>query len=302
MDHFFETPASQHYNKQVPALVTEARGLFERALELHPDHFDTLLSLSLTYVFGGHDTTPGLEAIARARSIRPLNSYMLQIQASLMTRNGHLPEACAIIEQEIRPKDMERAIAATRLVGHAAMIVAMERLAADDSQGAAEILAAGVQHLQDPELTRSMREMLDVIASGGRVVIEGDGTSQGTEGAAPDPLEPAATEYNDAIELINAGRHDEALAILDKVVAGCVDDKMCAMARSHADNLRGVISHNRYVSKLNSAVDMANSGDRKGAVEILRELEASTEDPEQLRQVQEFLRSLGARVSKKKKN
>ena len=54
------------------------------------------------------------------------------------------------------------------------------------------------------------------------------------------------------------------------------------------------------MSRLNSAVDLANSGDRKGAVELLRELEATTEDPEQLQRVQEFLRSLGARVSKKK--
>lgn len=297
MERFLETPESERYNKQTPALVAEARGLFERGLVLQPAHVKTLLSLSRTYVFGGPDTTPGVQAIARARSICPLDPYMLQIQASLLARDGHVGKACEIIEREIRPKDDKLATHTTRLVGSAVTIVAMERLEADDRAGAAEILAAAVEHLPDARIVEQLRQLHEVVVSGGSLYVD-EGNEQ--ESAEPSPAKQAIAEYNEGIRLANARRYEEALAKFENLAEECVDEELCAKARSDADDLRAMIARNRYVEKYNSAVDQSNEGDLKGAVDTLRQLEATTDDPEKLKDVQDFLRRLGARVSKKK--
>ena len=115
------------------------------------------------------------------------------------------------------------------------------------------------------------------------------------------PLHLALTEYNEATRLANTGRQEDALAKFTKIAEDCVDEELCAKARNNAADLRRVIANNEFIKKYNHAVAQINRNERKGAVETLRELELTTEDPEKLKDVQLLLRRLGARVAKKKK-
>jgi len=240
MQRFFDTPESERYNKDTPELVQEARGLFELGLVRQPGHFETLLALSRTYLFGGQDAADGLRAIDHARSIRPLDPHMLQAQASLLARNGDVREACRVIEREIRPKDDVGADKTTRFVANSVMAVARERIESGDREGAKQVLASAAQYLPDASLADQMRELHEFIAAGGRLVFDED-EDQGREES---PLSRALAEYNGAIELANSGRHEEAMVKFEKVAEDCIDEELCAKARKHAADLRHVIETN----------------------------------------------------------
>jgi len=291
-ERFVATPEAQRYSDVVPPAIEEIRQLLDQGLGYAPDDFHALTALARTFLFDPGDAAPGVAALERARRQRPLDLDLLQIHASLLGRAGRAEQAWAVIQREMMPKDPERARETGAFVVNGLTMHALQRVEAGDRDGAVDLLDEALAAIADPRLANDLREMRDVLASGGHIVFSDD-----TEQAS---AARTIETYNRAVELASAGKGEEALQILDRLVEDCEEEQICELARQTGSQLRELVERNRLIGRLNEAVAAANGGDRRRAVEILRSLEAEVDDPQMLERVQELLRSLGARVARKK--
>ena len=99
--------------------------------------------------------------------------------------------------------------------------------------------------------------------------------------------------YNEAVDLTQAGKYDEALTLLATVLKDCTAGSVCEAARDLDSRLRQSVRRKDWVSRFNSAVDLAKDGQRKEAIVLLRALEQEADEPDEVTRVQDFLRKLG---------
>jgi hypothetical protein len=289
LDRYFDSSAAREMPAATPATVAEARLLLEGALQRQPGHFETLVALGRSFLAARENPERGLQAVELARKMRPLDAYMLQIQAALLARNGEIARACEVIRREIRPKDAERAENAGLLVASGAMIAARTRLEADDRAGAKAILGLALEHLEASVPRSSLVQFHELVSGDGRIILtEGDNSEE----------DPSMTAFNEAMSLANGGDQAQALLQLKQIVEACEDEQVCSAAGEVIAQLEPAVAHNEFVRQFNIAISQANENDRKGAIESLRQLESTTEDPEKLAKIEEFLNELGARKKK----
>jgi tetratricopeptide (TPR) repeat protein len=287
-DRFVDSPRAHGYRADPPPEIVEVRNLALAALRLVPDDFHALTTLARTHLFDGGDPVPGIAALDRARAQRPLDLELLQIRAALLGHAGDVEGAWAVVEQEMMPRDPDLALETVDYVVNGLTFHAVKRSEAGDREGAVALLDEATAILGPPWAGELVR-MREALASGGAVVF----SETADEAAA---TAEAADDYNAAVQLASAGRHEEALERMERLVESCGTEQICALARSSATELRELVEHNRFVARFNSAVDKANAGDHRGAAKILRELEQELDDPQQVEQVRELLRALEAAI------
>jgi tetratricopeptide (TPR) repeat protein len=234
----------------------------------------------------GGQTEAGVQALERARALRPLDLEILQLGACLLARGGKPDEGWSVIERGLDPRNPELAREAGECVAQGTVLAAHERLAAGDREGAKEVLERALRSIDDLGLSARLEPIYGVVAQGGNIVFE-------------TPAEDApARRYSDILELANAGKYEQALEQLEEFVKECTGADLCRTALETAGELRQVVERNKQVGRFNEAIDLANQGKRKRAIEILVALEPEVKDPELLQGIRETLRALGHRPKK----
>lgn len=291
IDRFAQKPGAKRSTPEAQALIHEARALLERGVDLHGDEYYALVALARTYLYEGEDLEEGVAAMDLARTLRPLDPAPIQIQALLLSYAGQVEEAWTVLVQDLEPRDPDLAREAVGPMIDGVEFAARKRLAADDRAGAEAILEKAVATIPDSESTTRLEEMYEIVTAGNEVVFNEPSEVERLESQAVD-------DYNRAANLGNSGNYVEAIRVYERLAEECVHEEICKAARQNAIELREALEHNRNADAFNEALSLANGGDRKGAVTVLRGLEERVEDPELLARVRELLRSLGARVSK----
>ncbi|MCP3981160.1 MAG: hypothetical protein GY716_17820 [bacterium] len=80
-------------------------------------------------------------------------------------------------------------------------------------------------------------------------------------------------QVNEALALYADEKLDEALALLDGVLANCVKPEACEAWARDAEKIRETRRKKEIRRRFNEAAELANAGDREAAIEILRGLE-----------------------------
>jgi tetratricopeptide (TPR) repeat protein len=291
LDRHVQTAAAQPATAGVPPPVLEVRSILERGLVAHPGDFHALVALARTYLFDAGDPRPGIEALAQARSQRPLDAYSHLTSVCLLALDGRPKEAWSVLERQLAPRDPDLASQAGGCLVDGISMAARRRLEAQDRAGAQQILDAAMREIHDSRLTADLAGFQRALAAGQQIRFADSAGAMTSAATAVDPVEAYVTEYNEAARLAEAGQLDEALARFERLAESCVDEEVCEAAVKSASS----IQHNRWVERYNAAVTLLNEGDRKRSVERLQALEQEVEDPELLAAIQELLRSVGAR-------
>lgn len=273
-----------------PEAVLEARKQFRRSLELDPDQLEALAGLGRSFLVGNGDLSEGLQALAKANSLRPDRVDILHDMACMLAKSGRSNAAWSVIKTQLTPKVEDASIlqSAERWVVATEFAAAYERVKAGDPSGAAEILEQTLSRATDPELQRSLEEALQRLDG-----AMGDGSTAPiiTEEMRDDPF---IQKFERAMDLANSGQIDEALQVLSEMLDTCGAEEICESIRQAADSLRQVAERERLIGRYNEAIELINDGRRKAAVEILRELEKAS-DEEVRQRARQILDELGIR-------
>jgi len=262
-----------------PAAMLEARRLLEQGLKLEPQNFPALLTVARTYLFEG-DTDAGVEAVERAKKLRPLDLQILELQACLLARGGRAADAWAVVEHEITPKDSTVGRRAGECVVDGTLTAARDHLSAKNPDAAQEVLGRAMDSIRDPELRSKIEPVFRAVALGGDVVFV-------------DGAESGIGEFNEVMKVVKAGSPEQALEKLDAYVESCSDEQLCRLASDSAEQIRELIVKNRRRAQYNEAVRHANTGEREKALVLLRELEEEAEAPGLRRSIKGLMRELG---------
>jgi tetratricopeptide (TPR) repeat protein len=235
------------------------------------------------------DTRPGSEAIDAARKRRPVDADAIMVDACLRARGGRPDSASQLVARELTRRDPDVARLASACVITGTMAAARDRIQADDVEGAKTIAALAIAAIDDPAARSQFERIQSALASGTKIVFHDEEAASPQQTAA----DAALSAYNEAVDLGNAGRSDEALARLDAIAAACSDPDICERAKQAASRLRPVVTRNRWVKRYNDAVTLSSSGKYKDAIAVFRELEKEIDDPELLAGVRKMLHRLG---------
>ena len=294
MRQFFNTPEAMQYSAETPALVGQARTLLGRGIELAPANFDGLIQFAQTFLYGAEPTAPGVAALDQAAAARPLSTRVSQLRAMLLARGGEAARAWTIVERDIQRRDPEKARETRGWVADMTTMAVMERMERDDREGAQTILKAATETFDETARVETFRQMLDVVARGGKLVMSGPSEELQT-------AREAFTRYNQAVEMASAGQYDEALALFDALIEACAEPEVCRLSKQTGAQIRGIVERNRVVTAMNQAVEVANKGNRRKAGEILLTLEPTVQDAALKAEVQELMSKLGVKTPGKKK-
>ena len=259
-----------------PAAVRDARRLLRTALEKDSDNVPALAALGKSYLIGGDDP-----ASARAVSLRPFRTDILQDLACLLVKAGRVDEAKTLITTRLRPNaaEPESVFYAEQWVVLAAIARAHELMANDDREGALAVLDDTTEFVADASLQQKLAQV--------RATIE---TPRAARGLSED-----MRRLNEVYGLADDGRFDEALAILDGLLESCTSADLCDHWKRTAMTLRERAEQALFVDRYNHAIQLANSGDSGQAIEVLHELERSVADAERLAKIRETLKLLETR-------
>jgi tetratricopeptide (TPR) repeat protein len=269
---------------EVPEIL-EARSLLEAGLERDGRNFVALLDLARTYLLSGQ-TEAGVQALEKARVLRPLDLEVLHLGACLLARGGKPDEAWSVIARSLDPRNPDVAREAGDCVVEGTVIVAHERLSAGDREGAQEVLDRAMKSIDDLRLVGQLEPLQRTVSQGGTIVFEERQEN------------PAAKRYDAILDLAQSGEYEEALRQLEAFVKDCTGADLCRAALENAKKLRVLVETNKQVARFNEAVDLANRGKRKPAIELLVELEQEVTDPKLLQSIRDTLRGLGHRPRK----
>lgn len=289
-----ESMAKQGAPAKDPRLA-EVRELSTKALARDPDCFPALVDLARTYV-AESDTERGVVALEAARKMRPMEPDLVQLEACLLARGGKPDAAWRLAESSRATKDEARDRETRSCIVGGTLASMRDRLLANDVPGAKQILTAVVETIHDPEIVSQLSPYQQALAAG-KLAVGGEQEEESTASAEPDRARSEAirTSYNEAVDLANAHRTEEALAKLDLTLQDCKDESACAKVKSLADDLRKVVRHNGWVTRYNEGVDLYNNGKRKQALATFQALESEVDDPQLREAVQKMLASLGVK-------
>jgi serine/threonine protein kinase/tetratricopeptide (TPR) repeat protein len=90
------------YHDHTEGRLAAAKRMADSALALVPGLPEARLALGLYYYWGFFDYRRALEQLELARTAQPSNSYTLAVMAYIRRRQGHWPEAAALMEEALR--------------------------------------------------------------------------------------------------------------------------------------------------------------------------------------------------------
>ncbi len=110
---------------------------------------------------------------------------------------------------------------------------------------------------------------------------------------SPELIAAERAQYDKAEQLADEGRIGEALQLLDELAATC-KSTWCRTFKANVEGTKQIYRYKGERRRFNQAVELANSGQRLEAIEILQELQEDVTDPELVPKVDEALKLLGA--------
>jgi tetratricopeptide (TPR) repeat protein len=96
-------------------------------------------------------------------------------------------------------------------------------------------------------------------------------------------------DYIQAEALIGEQKLEAALPLLEEIRAKTTRETRRTTLTARIEEIQGTLRFNAFVSRYNAAVDLANRGDVRGAVNILEPLAETTENPVQAEQARRLL-------------
>ncbi len=288
----------------VPAALARARSELKAASELVPDHPEILAELGRSYLLGDDDpdadVSDGLQAMARASKLMPGRTDVIAGLAALMARSGNVMGAMDQVDRRLRPlgepREIRSAESAVAWSVERRAIKAVEAGHAPDAERQIRDVASWVK---DPEVQADLTKTADRIAA----AAKGEGTAGersarivdagGPQDAASvKTFQQLVSRYNEAVELGNRGKLEEALAILDEVASKATEPSMKTAVDETRGSLRAAIADHKFVERYNEAAKLARAGKRKEAAARLRELLRDGVPPARKAEVERALKQL----------
>ncbi|MCP3994568.1 MAG: hypothetical protein GY722_05815, partial [bacterium] len=284
----YESESAEAENhKQVLLLARED---FRTKLKRSPDDVSALIGLGETYVLEGEDPQEGISALAQASAARPARTDVLSKLIALTARSGNIAGAENLLAIGLRPRgDVDSiAIAEDALVRE--QMKEVDRLLRDNDPEQALSLArkiaggitteivrrpltkwiAGASAEYRAELLR--REAIAAGAAGdkerARELMQQAGATYGDDGQGT----TERNRFNAAIQLMNQGQYETALEQFEQIARSKSGSVANERSIEHAKELRRIISHNRNVARLNTALETIKAGAADRAISLLLEV------------------------------
>jgi tetratricopeptide (TPR) repeat protein len=240
---------------ETPPLLLEAREQFQRSLELSPEHPPSLAGLGKTHVFD-KDPAEAVDVLTRAYEAMPSRDDLIVDLIVVTANSGDTAGARSLLDGALRRRGhaaMTRAAEAA--VAQAEVREAVDRFNAGRREEAEAMLRRSAELTQDPEVRQLVLHQLGSVVAAGAAREEVelynraiDLANRGERAAAVALLEQLiriasqadlradaesileslrrgekhndlAGRLNEAVALANEGRVEQAIAILQEIVA-----------------------------------------------------------------------------------
>jgi len=201
------------------AQARQARGLFQRALELNPDLPRISAALGATYVYEQGDVTAGIRHLEKAMIRLPGRADVAFNLVTLYLKAGERAQAQAVIDEKLRASEQPEMLEAARRAMLAADIDAANRLIQASRYGEG---IAGLRRVMSSTTDASLKTQL------ARQISHVEEVQQ---------KNAELERYNRAVTLANQQRLREALLLLE----GLLGESRDAEVRRLAADLRGQI-------------------------------------------------------------
>ena len=292
---YLKSDSADVFHATPPEELLAIRTLLEKTPAGARDHFETLILRASTYLEGRQDMAPGIAAIEKASLLRPLDMHMMQIRAGLLALDGLIEEAWQVVWNEIDPRRPELVNETEQWVVDGAVTAARWRLDDGKRAEAVTLLGAAVIGIRTADVLAKVQELHDQVAAGGQIFFADNPEDSDRQAARGVTI----ATYNSAVELARLTDFSGAIEVLEPLVRNCTEEDICASAKKMVRQLNEAIAEQRWIDKINEVVDMANSGDKVGAVTILRTMRDETKDAEKIANIETLLKQMGGRVPRR---
>ncbi len=242
--------------EELAGRLEAARPLYEKAAQLAPDDFLVQYRYAMNLF-----EEPGADFLQKARAALTKAVHLRPDIGEAWARLGYTYQAA----DELSPKALEAMETAYRLLP-SRMDVAHNLAIAYARTGHPDKAEALIEDVlvprAEPEMITNAREAL------------------------------VDEDYARAENLINEGKLDEALPILEQIRERTSLSSRKAEITGRITEIREAQSFNRFVDSYNQAVLLANQGDVKGAIAILEPLIETTQDPTQVERARSLVQRL----------
>jgi len=243
-----------------PPLMLEAREQFGRSLALAPDHAPSLIGFGRTFLFD-EDPSPAVDPLSRGYRAMPGRSDVLLDLIIVSARSGNAAAGRSLLERALRVRgdaDLVR-------VGEAAVAHA-------EIGDAIDLFNEGLIEDAEAQLRRTLEQTRD---PGVRSTVQAQLLRLRDADAAGEEIDL----YNRAVAAYNAGQIEDALALLEQLVATSQTADLRQAATERIAELQRTQRFRSQIERYNRAIDLANAGERKQAIALLEELAGETLDP-----------------------
>jgi tetratricopeptide (TPR) repeat protein len=254
----------------------EARDRFSRAVELDPGNYAAKIGLGETYIYRGDVDSTAVELMGEAYRANPSQTAVLADWIALEGKLGRIDEAWDLLDTLLRPRGDAHAVRSTEyILAQAEVDEARRRLEDGDRDGALTRLQSIIRRTRNPYV-REMATAWGMALFGeasyrGRINTYNEAVRQANAGnldaalATLNGLLPtiedrslkASTEklrqrllaqqarhrqieqYDQAARLVRSSKYDEAIAVLQKLLASHPGDSV----REVAEKLLGMLEN-----------------------------------------------------------
>jgi len=260
-DALFRQYESAESTEEKTALADQARAALRRAAVLRPSFAEAWAKLGYTYTRDPEPDDMGVKAMEHAHRLLPKRGDVGFNLTLLHLRRDRLEDAMEVVAR-MRSAGVDEG-----------MVLAAEELTISHKNRRAEALA------------RASR----VAAGGSDIENAAAGEVQSWPGSAE--RQRFTARYNEAVALINAGKTDEAITMLEVLEKEAPSESHAASARGLLDQTRAYVT---FTARAQEAQELANSGEIDAAIAILEPLLEQAPDEAQADPVRRFLAKLYA--------
>jgi len=192
--------------------IAKARDLFRKATELNPQSATAFSGLGATYLMTTDDPAPGIAALERSLALAPTEIGTIYNLILIEAKTGRLEEATKRLDALARVADAETVRQARENIYIADLNHAAELSRAGKHTEAAAIMKSVAAQTTNEQLKAHIAEQLGSID---RV----------------DKVNSQITDFQHAVEKANAGKFQEALAMIDELMPKITEPEMLAAAK-----------------------------------------------------------------------
>jgi tetratricopeptide (TPR) repeat protein len=227
-----------------PPGLLRAREMFQRATRAGPGIAEAWAGLGATYAYDSGDLAPGIAALEKARRLLPARTDIALNLASLYARGGRRDTAQELVDTVLSRSDDPAVRAAGREVLFRADLDEASARAARGEVEAGLLILKGLQaSAPTPALEAEVRDRLRSLQNHAGRQREAD-------------------LFNQAAEKARRQEVDEAVRLLESLLATATDKEVIERAR-------GLLTQLREVRAYNQAVDLYRRRDFKAAASLL---------------------------------